>query len=51
MDSAREFAAVFVLAMGFAMAFMTVATPLIIFSLWILHSLFPSPNTEDPGPK
>jgi hypothetical protein len=51
MDSAREFAAVFVLAMGFAMVFMLAATPLIIFSLWILHRLFPSPNTDDPGPK
>jgi len=51
MDSAREFAAVFVLAMGFAMAFMTAAAPLIILSLWTLHRLFPSLNTDDTGPK
>jgi len=51
MESAREFAAVFVLAMGFAMAFMLVATPIIIFSLWVLYKIFPSPNTDDPGPK
>ena len=51
MDSAREFAAVFVLAMGFAMAFMLAATPLIIFSLLTLHRLFPCPDTSDPGPK
>lgn len=51
MESAREFAAVFCLAMVIAMAFMTVATPLIIFSLWIVQKTFPSPNTNDPGPK
>ena len=51
MDSARELAAAFVLAMVFSMAFMTVATPAIIFSLWILYRLFPSPDTNDPGPK
>lgn len=51
MDSAREFAAAFVLAMGFAMVFMLATTPVIIFSLWALNRLFPSPNTDDPGPK
>jgi hypothetical protein len=51
MESAREFAAAFVLAMGFAMAFMLVATPVIIFLTWALHRLFPSPDTDDPGPK
>lgn len=51
MDSAREFAAIFCLAMGFAIVFMAAATPLIIFSLWVVQKTFPSPNTDDPGPK
>jgi hypothetical protein len=51
MDSAREFAAVFVLAMGFAMSFMAVATPTMVLSLWALGRMFPSPNTDDLGPK
>jgi len=44
MDSVR-------LAIGFAIVFVTAATPPIIFSLWFMHRLFPSPNTDDPGPK
>jgi hypothetical protein len=51
MDSARQFAAVFVLAMGFAMVFSLVATPVMILSLWALDRMFPSPNTDDTGPK
>jgi hypothetical protein len=51
MESAREFAAVFVLAMGFAMAFMAVVAPTMVLSLWVLDRMFPSPNTDDTGPK
>jgi hypothetical protein len=51
MESAREFAAVFVLAMGFAMAFMTAAAPAMILSMWVLNGMFPSPNTDDTGPR